>query len=222
MDNNPIQNNDPNGDIALIDNLIGAGIGALVETGTQITVNVISGKRGADIFDLDYGDIAIETGIGFATSGLGNVMKAGKTTVRIVNAVKTAEKVIESNKVLKTVAKVTKGVSKDLVKAAVDIKKDGIKVVGKNKDVKEASLDFAGDMLGKGVEKLSTAYVNKGLAKIASNAESKATKAISGSAKQTAYKGQAAAAKSQANGNAKTAEIVSGVVSGAAAENAKK
>ena len=219
MGNNPIQNNDPDGDIFGIDNLVGLFVGAAIEIGTQITVNALSGKRGKDLFDLDYGDIAIEAGVGFVTSGVGNVLKAGKTTVRITNAIKTAEKVIESNKVLKTAVKVA--TNKEVVKAAFDVKKEGVKVVGVNKDVKEAAVDLAGSVAGKGVEKAGGAYINRGLAKAASTAETKATRAMTGSANQAAYRGQAAAAKSQAKGNAKAAEIVGGVVGGSATEKRK-
>ncbi len=221
MGNNPIQHNDPDGDIFGVDNLIGAGIGGLIEIGTQITVNALSGKTGADIFDFDYGDIAIEMGVGFVTSGAGNLLGTGKTAVRITNAVKTAEKAIESNTALKAAAKVANVFGKDIVKAAVDVKKEGVKVVGVNKDVKEAAVDLAGSVAGRGVEKAGVA-LNKGLAKAASTAETKAARAITGSASQAAYKGQAAAAKSQARGNAKAAGVISGVVSGVAAEKAKK
>src|SRR5690606_26710744 len=62
MDNNPIHNNDPDGDF--VPQLFGAIVGATIEVGTQIAVNAISGKRGVDLLDLDYGDIAIEAGVG--------------------------------------------------------------------------------------------------------------------------------------------------------------
>jgi RHS repeat-associated protein len=222
MGNNPIQNNDPDGDIFGVDNLIGAGFGALLEVGTQITVNVLSGKTGTDIVDLDYADIGIEAGIGFATSGVGNLLKVGKTSLRITNAIKTAEKVVESNKALKTVVKVAKVSGTDVVKAAVDIKKEGVKVVGVNKDIQESTIDIAGSLGGKGLAKAGTSFVNKGLSKAVSTAETKASRAMTGSANQAAHKAEAAAVKSQATGNAKTISAASGVVSGTAAKKAEK
>src|SRR5690606_4025328 len=104
--------NDPDGDF--VPQLFGAIVGATIEVGTQIAVNAISGKRGVDLLDLDYGDIAIEAGVGAATAGIGNLAKAGKTAIRIANAIKTADKVIESNKVLKKVVKVA--TNKEVVK----------------------------------------------------------------------------------------------------------
>jgi hypothetical protein len=117
---------------------------------------------------------------------------------------------------------VAKAVGKDVVKAAIDVKKDGAKVVGVNKDVKEAAVDLAGSAGGKGLEKAGKAYVNKGLTKAAAKAETKASRALTGTANQEAYKNQAAAIKSQATGNAKAVAITTGVASDVVAEKQKK
>ena len=45
MINDPIKHNDPNGDIALIDNLVGAAIWAVVEVGTQLVSKALTHEK---------------------------------------------------------------------------------------------------------------------------------------------------------------------------------
>ncbi|MBS1600834.1 MAG: hypothetical protein JST75_21620 [Bacteroidetes bacterium] len=85
MGNDPIKHNDPNGDIFGIDNLIGAAIGAVVEIGTQVVSNAISGEKLTNISWGKVGTAAVE---GFVTDGASNVTKAlVKVGGAIVNSV---------------------------------------------------------------------------------------------------------------------------------------
>jgi hypothetical protein len=178
MGNNPISFNDPEGDLFGIDNLIGAGVGFLVEVGTQVTVNALSGK---DLSDIDWADVAVETAVGFATSGVGNVMKAGKVAAKVATAAKTTQKVVSSNKALSTAVKVTttvvKTTGKQAVKAAVDIKKDGVKVAGVNKTLANAGTDFVAGVAGDKAAKVVGGVVVKNATKQAEVLTKAATKA---------------------------------------------
>ena len=73
MGNDPIKHNDPEGDIFGIDNLIGAAIGAVVEIGSQVVSNAVSGKNLTDISWKQVGVSAVE---GFVTDGASNITKA--------------------------------------------------------------------------------------------------------------------------------------------------
>jgi RHS repeat-associated protein len=68
MDNNPIKNNDPNGD--WIPQVVGALVGAAVEYGSQVVANRFEGKSWSEsLTDIDILDVAISAGEGFVTSG---------------------------------------------------------------------------------------------------------------------------------------------------------
>ena len=73
MGNDPIKHNDPNGDIFGIDNLIGAAIGAVVEIGTQVVSNAISGDK---LTNISWGKVGVAAVEGFVTDGASNVTKA--------------------------------------------------------------------------------------------------------------------------------------------------
>ena len=73
MGNDPIKHNDPNGDIFGIDNLVGAVVGAVVEIGTQVVSNAISGDK---LTNISWGKVGVAAVEGFVTDGASNVTKA--------------------------------------------------------------------------------------------------------------------------------------------------
>lgn len=73
MGNDPIRHNDPNGDIFGTDNLIGAAVGAVVEIGTQVVSNAISGEK---LTNISWGKVGVAAVEGFVTDGASNVTKA--------------------------------------------------------------------------------------------------------------------------------------------------
>jgi RHS repeat-associated protein len=81
--NNPVKNTDPDGRIALIDNLIGLAIGAAVEYGGQVAANMIeNGPSWSNLTDnIDLGDIALSAGEGFITSGASTLAKVTTAVV---------------------------------------------------------------------------------------------------------------------------------------------
>jgi RHS repeat-associated protein len=70
--NNPIKNTDPDGRIALIDNLIGGVVGGCVEIGTQMVANAISGE---EVTNISWGKVGIAAAEGFVTSGASTAVK---------------------------------------------------------------------------------------------------------------------------------------------------
>jgi hypothetical protein len=115
--NNPVKNTDPDGRIALVDNLIGAAIGAAVEYGGQVAANMIeNGPSWSNLTDnIDLGDIALSAGEGFITSGASTLVKVATTVVSEVarNAIdiKTSEdgsgKITATTNTVSTTAKNT-------------------------------------------------------------------------------------------------------------------
>ena len=84
MGNDPIKHNDPNGDIFGIDNLIGAAIGAVVEIGSQVVSNALSGEK---LTNISWGKVVVAAGEGFISDGASNITKAVvKVGAAIVNS----------------------------------------------------------------------------------------------------------------------------------------
>jgi hypothetical protein len=73
MGGDPIKHNDPKGDIFGIDNLIGSAVGSVVEIGTQVVSNVISGEK---LTNISWGKVGVAAVEGFVTDGASNVTKA--------------------------------------------------------------------------------------------------------------------------------------------------
>jgi RHS repeat-associated protein len=71
--NSPIGCNDPSGEVALVDNLVGAGIGGVVDVSAQYTMAKLAGKP----FDWNWKQTAVATGFGFATSGVSALLGDG-------------------------------------------------------------------------------------------------------------------------------------------------
>ncbi len=73
--NNPVSHNDPTGQILFAPILIGAGIGAAMDIGTQLIFN------GGNFSDISWGSVAISAGLGALGGGIGSgslVRQAGK------------------------------------------------------------------------------------------------------------------------------------------------
>lgn len=129
MGNNPVKHNDPNGDLFGLDNLVGAVVGAVVEVGTQVISNAISGEKLTNISWGKVGTAAVE---GFVTDGASNITKAVvKVGVAVANSyidnhgkgataiVKGAAVNLAIDKVAGSVSKLAKGVgSKQLSNVA--------------------------------------------------------------------------------------------------------
>ena len=80
---NPIKHVDKDGEFPLLSNIIGGGLGALFEYGTQVTTNILSGGFRMDAFtDVDFADIGIAAAEGFLTSG-GSIVKSAVTKTAI-------------------------------------------------------------------------------------------------------------------------------------------
>lgn len=119
--NNPVTFNDPDGNCPWC---IGAVIGAALEYGTQVTLNVAKGGFTTEAFtsDVDFGKVAISAATGALTGGLSAV------------------------KVIGTTAKVYKGVAMASTAGAGNIVKqqlDGNKTV----NAKEFAIDVVGEVL---------------------------------------------------------------------------
>jgi hypothetical protein len=105
--NNPVRYNDPYGDCPSC--IWGAVIGAAVDYGTQVAVNLVQGKDLGDaLTDVDGGSILMSAGVGALTGGL-SALKAGSGAVKVADAVtdvaKAGDKVAD-------VAQVTKNAQK--------------------------------------------------------------------------------------------------------------
>lgn len=103
--NNPILYNDPEGDCPQC--IWGAIIGAAVDYGTQVAVNLVQGKDLGDaLTDVDGGSILLSAGVGALTGGL-SALKGASGAVKVADAVadvaKAGDKVAD---VAKTVDKV--------------------------------------------------------------------------------------------------------------------
>ena len=78
---NPIIYTDPDGKLFGLDNVIGAGISAVTEIGTQMVENAITGK---EVTNINWKNVAVETAAGFVTSGASTV---GKVAIKVGAAV---------------------------------------------------------------------------------------------------------------------------------------
>ena len=109
---NPVKFVDPDGNIALIDNAIGALIGASLEITTQMVANLITGNG---ITDFNWGKVAVATIEGAITSGASN-------TVRFVTkiSVATANSTIDNYD--KGLIEIAKGTAINLAAGAVGSK----------------------------------------------------------------------------------------------------
>jgi RHS repeat-associated protein len=197
--NSPISLKDPDGNCPWC---IGAVVGLITEVVTQVTVNVISGN---DAFDLDYADIAASTVAGAVTAGVSSGAKIAGAAARIAKASSKAGKV----------GKVLLKNSDEIVKASVDIKKDGIKTIGNGKSLKSAATEL---VTAKATGAVKNGLIGKGTDKSLKAAKRYAKKATSGSAKKKL-------AKKAVDGavNSKTAEdAVVGTVLSATKEIAKE
>lgn len=135
MGNNPIRQNDPNGDIFGIDNLIGAAVGAVVEIGTQVVSNALSGEK---LTNISWGKVGVAAVEDFVTDGASNVTKAlvkvggGKQLNNLANKIVGGQKRIVKNimannavsdKTASTIAKVVKSAEKAVAKQIKDAPK---------------------------------------------------------------------------------------------------
>ncbi len=122
---------DPDGRVALIDNLIGAGIGVVTEYVGQVIANKIEGKIWSDSFtDIDGGDIIVAGIQGALTDGVSAM----------------------SNVAVRTTTKVGLEVGAEVVENAVDVKvsKNGKGLsLTTNDPVKVAKDSFIGLTVGK-------------------------------------------------------------------------
>jgi len=123
MGNDPIKHNDPNGDIFGIDNLIGAAIGAVVEIGSQVVSNALSGEK---LTNISWGKVGVAGSVSNLAKGVG-----GKQLTNVANKVVGSKSQIIKNivannnishKTASTIAKVVnsteKAVAKQVVKEA--------------------------------------------------------------------------------------------------------
>jgi RHS repeat-associated protein len=126
-DNDPVRLNDPEGDCPQC--IWGAVIGAAVDYGTQVAVNLVQGKDLGDaLTDVDGKSILISAGVGALTGGL-SALKAGSGALKVADAVadvaKTTDKVAD---VAKTVDKAS-----DVAGAAVKVEKNVASITGHTK-----------------------------------------------------------------------------------------
>ncbi len=77
---NPILYKDSNGKIAIIDNIIGAAVGAGVELASQVISSVLTGES----INVKWGAVAIAAGEGLITSGGSTLIKVGGHIVSAV------------------------------------------------------------------------------------------------------------------------------------------
>lgn len=142
--NNPILYSDPEGDCPSC--LWGAVIGAAVDYGTQVAVNLVQGKDLGDaLTDVDGGSILQSAAVGAVTGGLSSlkalsggikvadaVADVAKTGDKVADVVKTADKVSD-------VAQVTKNAQKGAQfekTVATNLEKAGHKNISKQVTIK--------------------------------------------------------------------------------------
>jgi RHS repeat-associated protein len=70
--NDPIKHNDPDGKI--LNNIVGGIVGGVVEIGTQMVANAISGE---DVTNVNWKKVGVSAAEGFITSGSSTVLKVG-------------------------------------------------------------------------------------------------------------------------------------------------
>ena len=194
MGNDPIKHNDPNGDIFGIDNLIGAAIGAVVEIGTQVVSNAISGEK---LTNISWGKVGVAAVEGFVTDGASNVTKAlVKVGGAIANSaidnhgkgvgaiVKGTAVNLAIDKVAGSVSKLTKGVGSNQLNKVAD------KVVGSKSQIVKNIV--ANNNISHKTANAIAAVVNSGEKAVAKQvvrqANQNVTKAVAGGAADAAQK----------------------------------
>jgi RHS repeat-associated protein len=193
--NNPTRNTDPDGRIAIIDNLIGAAIGAAVDYGTQVAANYVSGKENPWTDNINVSSIAVSATSGFITSGASTLVKAATnvvgTVVKNTVQVKTSQDGLTVN-VEKNAVNIAKNTAIDLAANKLTGKLGG-KVESK---ITKAGLTNAGALssttkavvraTGTNITRANTASIKKGIetgAKVAEKVTTGAAKAITNPAK---------------------------------------
>ena len=172
---NPVKFVDPDGNIALIDNAIGALIGACLEITTQMVANLVVGNS---ITDINWGKVAVATIEGAITSGASN-------TVRFVTKISVAAANSTMDNYDKGFIEVVKGTAVNLAAGAVGSKASKLaKGVG-NKATQKISNKMISSKtsLTKTVKKI-TKVNNKRAKTIATNIQ-KAQKAVAKEVKQS-------------------------------------
>ena len=172
---NPVKFVDPDGNIVLIDNAIGALIGASLEITTQMVANLVVGNS---ITDINWGKVAVATIEGAITSGASN-------TVRFVTKISVAAANSNMDNYDKGFIEVVKGTAVNLAAGAVGSKASKLaKGVG-NKATQKISNKIISSKtsLTKTVKKI-TKVNNKRAKTIATNIQ-KAQKAFAKEVKQS-------------------------------------
>jgi RHS repeat-associated protein len=75
--NSPIGCNDPSGEVALVDNLIGAGLAG----GVDLTAQYTQAKLAGTPFNVNWPRLGVATGFGFATSGVSALWSDGVSSL---------------------------------------------------------------------------------------------------------------------------------------------
>ena len=94
--NNTLKYIDPDGRIFGIDNIIGGVVGGVVEIGTQMVANAVTGQK---VTNISWSKVAVSAGEGFITSGASTVVKI---TAKVGAAV--IQSALDGNKGVKNIA----------------------------------------------------------------------------------------------------------------------
>jgi hypothetical protein len=148
MGNDPIKHNDPNGDIFGIDNLIGAAVGAVVEIGTEMATNALTGQK---VTNISWGKVGVAAAEGLVTDGASNV---AKVLVKVGAAV--ANSLIDNHD--KGVKEVAKGAAMNL---GIDAVAGGISKLAKGVGAK--ALNKVADKMVSSNSSLTKVIKNAGL-----------------------------------------------------------
>ena len=171
---NPVKLVDPDGNIALIDNVIGVLIGASLEITTQMVANLVVGNS---ITDINWGKVAVATIDGAITSGASN-------TVRFVAKISVAANSVMDN-YDKGIIEIVKGTAVNLAAGAVGSKASKLAKGFGNKTTEEISNKMISSKtsLTKTVKKI-TKVNNKRAKTIATNIQ-QAQKAVAKEVKKS-------------------------------------
>ena len=93
---NPIKHVDKDGEFPLLSNIIGGGLGALVEYGSQVASNLFYDFSFSAFTEVDIADIGIAAAEGFLTSG-GSVVKSAVTKAAIGIGAVVAQSAVDIN-----------------------------------------------------------------------------------------------------------------------------